>query len=83
MPVVAPSYDNGESNEGRAFLFFGNEGAGFSLRPRQRQPNNTGPIAHLGSSDSLDRFRLVLLALGGGQKSGHPRVNRLIPLVYS
>ncbi|MDD5306209.1 MAG: integrin alpha [Deltaproteobacteria bacterium] len=28
-------YDNGQSNEGRAFLYYGNGGAGLSVRPRQ------------------------------------------------
>jgi hypothetical protein len=59
--VGAEKYDNGEADEGAVFLFLGNEGAGLSLRPRQRRADNTGPIAHLGSSVSPDRFRLALL----------------------
>src|SRR5206468_3424781 len=64
--VGAPFYDNGQTDEGRAFLYFGNggdgTGPGLSLRPQQRRSTDVGPIAHLGASDSPEGFRLSLLA---------------------
>ena len=59
--VGASAYDNDLVNEGRAFLYFGNESAGLSLKPQQRRSTDAGPIAHLGASDSPDSFRLALL----------------------
>ena len=45
----------------RVFVYYGNGGAGLSLKPRQRRTADDAPIAHLGASDSLDGFRLDLL----------------------
>jgi RHS repeat-associated protein/uncharacterized repeat protein (TIGR01451 family) len=59
--VGADHYDNGQTDEGRAFVYYGNEGAGLSLNPRQRRADDSAPIAHLGRSDSLSAFRLALL----------------------
>jgi hypothetical protein len=59
--VGAPAFDNGQTDEGRAYLFYGNDGLGVSLRPRQRRANNSGPIAHLGKSNSSTAFGLALL----------------------
>jgi len=59
--VGANGYDNGETDEGRAFLYYGNGGPGLSLRPQQRSTTDTRPIAHLGASDSPDSFRLAML----------------------
>jgi hypothetical protein len=58
--VGAYLYDNGQSSEGRAFVFYGNEG-GLSLNPRQRHAPDTGPVAHLGMPNSSVSFRLALL----------------------
>ncbi len=58
--VGAPNYDNGETDEGRAFVYYGNEGPGLSLLPRQRRTTAAGPIAHLGMSDGPESFRLNL-----------------------
>jgi hypothetical protein len=59
--VGAPTFDNGQTDEGRAYLFYGNNGLGVSLRPRQRRTNNSGPIAHLGKSNSSTAFGIALL----------------------
>ena len=59
--VGAYLYSSGQSNEGATFVYYGNEGPGLSLRPRQRRRDDSSPIAHLGLSDSVDSFRLVLL----------------------
>jgi hypothetical protein len=59
--VGAYFYDNGQTDEGGAFLYYGNGGPGLSLNPRQQRTTEAGPIAHLGVSDSLDSFRLNLL----------------------
>jgi hypothetical protein len=58
--IGASAYDNGQPDEGRAYVYHGNQG-GLSLRPQQRRNDNTAPIAHLGQSDQPDRFRLALL----------------------
>src|SRR5262249_7527556 len=47
--------------EGLAAVYYGNEGRGLSLRPQQRRASDTGPIAHLGASDSSNSFRLNVL----------------------
>ncbi len=59
--VGAAQYDNGHTNEGRAYLFYGGGGPGQALEPQQRRATDAAPIAHLGSSDAPDRFRLGLL----------------------
>ena len=59
--VGAYAYDNPEASEGRAYVYYGNGGAGLSLDPRQRKSDDSGPIAHLSMSDSRTSFRLALL----------------------
>ena len=64
-----PGYDNGQTDEGRAFVYYGN-GGGVSLHPRQRRGDNAAPIAPGGKSDRTDGFRLALLGrtpFGRGQ----------------
>jgi hypothetical protein len=60
--VGAHKYDNGESNEGSAFVFLGNEGYGLDRIARQARANDSGPIDLLGLSDSGSSFRLKALA---------------------
>jgi hypothetical protein len=45
--VGAPRYDNGQVDEGRAFVYYGNRGPGLAMWPRQRQVGMT-PLAPLG-----------------------------------
>jgi uncharacterized repeat protein (TIGR01451 family) len=59
--VGAPWYDNGEPYEGRAYLYYGNQGPGLSLEPQQRRADDHDPIAPLGMSDSPDSYRLAAL----------------------
>ncbi len=61
--VIVGSYtsDNGQVDEGRAFVYHGNSAAGMSLNPRQRRSDDSAPIAPLGTSDSASAFRLALL----------------------
>jgi hypothetical protein len=59
--VGAPDYDNDPSNEGRAFVYFGNGGDGLHLLPRQMRSDGSAPIAHLGKSDSHTAFQLSLI----------------------
>jgi hypothetical protein len=57
--VGAPNYTLNHTDEGRAFLYYGNEGPGVSLNPRQH--NEAGdPVAHLGMTDGFDFFRVRL-----------------------
>ncbi len=56
----ASMYTNGQNREGRAFLYYGNGGAGLAVRPRQVRTDGTTPIAYLGRSDSLSSIALCL-----------------------
>jgi len=61
--VGAYLYDNGQANEGRAFLYYGNgeAGRGLGLEPQQRRTDDTAPVAPTGKSDSPDSVRLAAL----------------------
>jgi len=57
--VGISSYDNGETDEGRAWVYLGGGGPGISLCPIQRRIDNSAMIAPLGrAGDGL--FRLAL-----------------------
>ncbi|MBN2005559.1 MAG: FG-GAP repeat protein [Anaerolineae bacterium] len=58
--VGAKNYDNGEQDEGGAFLYYGNGSAGLDILPRQLRTDGSTPIAHLGMSDSHTDFQLRL-----------------------
>jgi hypothetical protein len=49
-----------QTQEGRAFVYYGNRGAGLSLNPRQRRSDDSAPVAHLGLTEG-NAFRLALL----------------------
>jgi hypothetical protein len=59
--VGAPWYINSQTNEGGAFVYYGNGGAGLALHPRARRSNNSAPIAAGGRSYSTSSFRLAAL----------------------
>jgi hypothetical protein len=59
--VGSELYDNGQADEGRASVYYGNGGAGLSLRPQQRRSDDARPIAHVGASDGPNSFRLAAL----------------------
>ncbi len=59
--VGTPWHDGYETDEGGAFVYYGNDGPGLSLRPEQRRVDDAAPIAALGASDSPASFRLKLL----------------------
>jgi hypothetical protein len=59
--VGAPTYDNGQFDEGRAFVYYGNGGAGLSVRPQQRRADDLAPIAPGGHSRTPGSFRLTSL----------------------
>ncbi|MCK4597440.1 FG-GAP repeat protein, partial [bacterium] len=54
----AYSYDNGQEEEGQAYLFAGAEGAGLPFRPRQARADGFSLVGPLGSSGSQTQFRL-------------------------
>jgi hypothetical protein len=60
--VGAPDWNNGQTDEGRAFLYFGNDSRGLPRLPRQMRTDLSAPIAPLGVSDSETGFRLEALA---------------------
>jgi hypothetical protein len=69
--VGAPHYSNGESDEGRAFLYYGNNGGGFDRIPQQARTDDSAPIYLLGRSDSESAFLLKAL---GRTAAGRERV---------
>ncbi|MEW6221032.1 MAG: FG-GAP-like repeat-containing protein, partial [Thermodesulfobacteriota bacterium] len=59
--VGAVSFDNGELDEGRAVVFFGNDGVGMDFVPRQLTADRSGPVASLGRPGAADSFSLEML----------------------
>jgi hypothetical protein len=64
--VGATDHDQGEIDEGRAFLFYGNNSRGLARMPGQMRSDHSAPIALLGVSDSGDSFGLRTLGRTAG-----------------
>jgi hypothetical protein len=60
--VGAYGFDDGQTNEGRTYVYYGNGGDGLDRIVRQARTNDTAPISLLGVSDSETAF--LLKALG-------------------
>jgi hypothetical protein len=56
--VGAHDYDNEQTDEGRAFVYYGNGGPCRITQLRQQRTDGTTPIAILGLSDSETEFRI-------------------------
>ena len=56
--VGSPDYDNGQPDEGTAWLFYGNAGRGRSIVPYQRGYNTPVRVDRLGRSDRSDGFQV-------------------------
>jgi len=69
--VGAYLHNNGEQGEGRAYVYYGNDGDGLHRVPSQVRTDDTAPIAPLGRSDSETSFRLKAL---GRTPAGRGRV---------
>ena len=69
--VGAPEYDNGQIDEGRVDLYYGNQGDGFDRIPRQARSDDSAPIDLLGRSNSVSSFRVKAL---GRTAAGRGRV---------
>ncbi len=69
--VGAYQFSNGQVEEGRAFLFYGNGGGGLVRLPRQARTDDSAPISLLGTSDSESAFRVKAL---GRTAAGRGRV---------
>jgi len=68
--VGVEAFSNGQTEEGRALVFSGNDSEGVDRRPRQALTDDTAPISLLGKSDSQSAFRLKVLgrtAVGRGK----------------
>jgi hypothetical protein len=59
--VGAVYYTNGQANEGRAFMYYGNGGDGLHMLPSQLRSDGSAPITLLGMSDSRTSFQLLLI----------------------
>ncbi len=51
-------YDDGQEDEGQAYLFAGDQGAGLPYRPRQAKADGSALVGPLGSSGSETQVRL-------------------------
>ncbi|MBU1948097.1 MAG: FG-GAP repeat protein [Candidatus Eisenbacteria bacterium] len=60
--IGAEGYDNGETDEGRVFVYYGNSGGGLERIARQARPDDSAPICILGLS--LSDASVLLKALG-------------------
>ena len=71
--VSAPDYDNGENNEGKVFLYYGNADAGLgrAMQPMQLRTDGSVPIDHLGISNSTNG---AMLSLRGRTPYGRGKV---------
>lgn len=56
--IGADFYDNGQTNEGRAFVYYGNEGRSLSVKPQQMRSDFSVPIVPALFSDSINSFGL-------------------------
>ena len=59
--IGADGYDNGESNEGMAFSYYGNESDGLDFKPRQLRSNLTTPVVPPLKSRSSNSLGLGIL----------------------
>jgi hypothetical protein len=62
--VGAPYFDNGQTDEGLALLYYGNGGRGVSVRPQQRRADDAAPIVLGLRSHSPGAFRMAALGHG-------------------
>jgi hypothetical protein len=61
LVVGTPDFDAPQVSQGRGSLFYGNGGAGLSLRPQQRRADDLAPISDGGVSRAPAGFRLAAL----------------------
>ena len=56
-------YDSGQTNQGRACVYYGNgeAGRGLSLLPQQWRTDDTAPISPMGTSDTAESVQLAVL----------------------
>jgi hypothetical protein len=67
--------DNGASNEGYVFAYYGNFGDGLDRAPRQLRASGTAPIALLGQSNAEDAFQARAL---GRTATGRGKVRLVV-----
>jgi len=78
--VGAYLYDNGETDEGRVFVYYGCDGGGRTRWPRQQRTDVITPIAPLGRSDSETRFRILGTMLSPGGRTRVAMQHEVKPL---
>ena len=62
--VGAPRYASSETDEGRAYAFYGNGGVGHGVAPRQREAHGSAPIDRLGRSHEHGTFAITAIGRG-------------------
>jgi hypothetical protein len=79
----AYSYDNGQTNEGRAYMYYGNDFGGLSVRPRQVKADGTsliGPACAASYLPSNTQARIRLWArTSQGRTRAKVRVETALP----
>ncbi len=78
--VGAPGYTNGETEEGRAYIYFGNGGSGLVNGVQQMRANSTIPISPGGLSGALGQVQYVIngksyIGRQGGKMAWETRSN--------
>lgn len=63
VAISAPGYDNGQTDEGKAFLYYGNSRTGFKTLPRQLRPDDLKLIGPAGLASSLSNNTDFLIRL--------------------
>ncbi len=69
--VGARSYDAGQTDEGRAFLYYGNDSRGLSRKPQQWRNDLSAPVAPLGLTGDPHEF---VVSAHGRSAIGRSRV---------
>ncbi len=70
--IGAPYYDNGQTDEGKTFLYYGNEGVATRQLPRQIRPSNNtaiGPSGLAAASIANTEFLVRLFSKGSQGRS--------------
>jgi len=81
--VGSNRYDNGESNEGRAFVYYGNDTVGLSVIPRQARADGSQLIMPVGMASDLLSNTAFRVRLFGRSTQGRIRARLQVQIAES
>ncbi|MCD4812817.1 FG-GAP-like repeat-containing protein, partial [bacterium] len=81
--VGAHAYDNGETDEGRAFVYYGNDTAGLSMIPRQARADGSQLIMPVGMASDLLSNTAFRVRLFGRSTQGRIRARLQVQIAES